>query len=87
MDYTVQNLPGLIRQAIEADEKSPEDIIALLKQTIVSFDDAITQSMVDLFPGGVEALQTMSDDEIRAIVVVDGKPHPAVAWCMSGPNP
>lgn len=40
--------------------------------------------LLSLFPEGVEAIQRMSDEEIQAIVVVEGKPHPKVVPAMSG---
>jgi pyruvate dehydrogenase phosphatase len=86
VDHAVQNLPRVIKQALESSEGlgNPADILALLRQSIISFDDRITNGLLDLFPGGVEAVRGMSDDEIRAIAVVDGKPHPAVALSMCG---
>lgn len=89
VDHTAQNLPGIIkRRLLDKVERqgvvNPEVISDILKSSISSFDGEITQGLLDLFPGGAEAIQKMSDEEIQAIVVVDGRPHPKLVPAMSG---
>ena len=89
VNYTVENLPGLIKQRLldEVNRKSdvsPAAISNILKSSISTFDDGITQGLLNLFPGGVESIKKMSDEEIQAIVVVDGKPHPNIVPAMTG---
>lgn len=46
----------------------PEDITRLLSDSIVQLDSSLTSSLLDLFPGGVEGLMNLRDDEIRSII-------------------
>ncbi len=70
--------------APEGQPLEPTRVVEVLRTAVVSFDDEITQRFLDLFPGGPEALSKLSDDEIRAISVVDGRPHPAIPPCVAG---
>ena len=82
-------MPPAIRQAlaskVEAGQaNSAGEIENLLRDSISAFDNEMTKGLLDLFPGGVEAIATMSDDEIRSVAVVDGRPHQNIARCMGG---
>lgn len=91
-DYTVANLPSLIRSSLynilEADPSpSPNTIADLLSKTISSFDAALTTDFLALFPGGEEALNRMSDDEIKSIINDQdrgGRNAAIVTRCMRG---
>lgn len=90
MNYTLATLPGRIREKLttvaeqQPEAITPERVADLLRTSIISFDEEITQGVLDLFPEGPVAIAGMSDDEIAARTIVDGKPHPKVARCMSG---
>lgn len=62
----------------------PSEVAELLKSTISSFDNEVAQGMIGLFPGGPEAIERMSNDEIRAITTVNGQPHPNIIPCLAG---
>ena len=68
----------------EGQPLEPARVVEVLKKSVSSFDDEITRQFLELFPGGPEALSTLTDDEIRAISMVDGMPHPAVGPCIAG---
>ncbi|KAI0342056.1 protein serine/threonine phosphatase 2C [Trametopsis cervina] len=63
---------------------SSSQVIDLLKTSVSAFDGEIASQLLELFPGGVEAIANMSDDEIRAIVLADGHLHPAIPLCLAG---
>lgn len=65
----------------------PISISNLLSQVIISYDDSLRKDLYDLFPGGVEELNRLSDDEIKAVIhdsATDGSNHAKVARCMQG---
>lgn len=89
VEHTVRRLPAAIKQNLlsKLDWSKPiipMNVSEVLKHTISTFDDEITQGLLDLFPGGAETLAHMSDEDIRAIAVVDGQPHPKIALSMTG---
>ncbi|EKM54353.1 uncharacterized protein PHACADRAFT_96628 [Phanerochaete carnosa HHB-10118-sp] len=89
VEHAVRQLPSAIKQSLAykaetGQTSNPVEIETLLRRSISTFDNEMTQELLDLFPGGVEAIAEMSDDEIRALVVVDSRPHPVVARCMGG---
>ncbi|KIP06588.1 hypothetical protein PHLGIDRAFT_72468 [Phlebiopsis gigantea 11061_1 CR5-6] len=89
VNYTIEKLPGFIKRDILAkvegqDHYTSSDISNVLKNAISSFDNDITQGLLSLFPEGVEAIEKMTDEEIRAVVVVNDKPHPKIVPAMSG---
>ncbi len=90
VNYTAEYLPALIFEKLSDILKVtgggilPSRVIELLQGTISAFDDQMTEGVVSLFPGGVEAIAKMTDDEIRAIATVDGKPHLDIKRYMSG---
>lgn len=78
MDYTVAQLPGLIRAALEkelqsktktttttaASSVSVEAISGLLRNCIASFDQSLTDALLALFPD-VGAIERLTDEEIQ----------------------
>ena len=63
---------------------APDRMTALLTRAVSEFDDAITQSVHDLFPGGPDALSTLTPEDIARVVLVDGATHPAISRCLTG---
>lgn len=75
-----------LAQSAQPDNQllEPARVVEVLKKSVSSFDDEITERFLELFPGGPEALSALTDDEIRATSLVDGMPHPAVGPCIAG---
>lgn len=77
-EYTVEALPALIRPAFSSALKdhSPvgtvddEDFVAtissVLSSTVEAYGKSIADEVVALFPGGVDEISQMSDEEISA---------------------
>ncbi|KAH7922377.1 protein serine threonine phosphatase 2C [Leucogyrophana mollusca] len=93
VDYIVDALPPMIRNGLStavsgAEGKLPPIVVSnVLSQSISSFDDALTNDLLDLFPGGPDAVAKLSDDEIRAVIndhATGGKNNAKVLRCMRG---
>jgi len=89
VDYAVAHLLPILEKVIlvlanSAEAAAPTTIVNVLKTTISAFDGEMTQRLFELFPGGPDAIARMSDDEIRAITVVDGHAHPVIPPCLAG---
>ena len=91
--HVAENLPGqlqsaLIRLLVGSEWRiDPVSISNLLSEVIVSYDDSLTNDLYDLFPGGVEELGKLSDDEVKAVIhdsAAGGPNHAKVARCMQG---
>lgn len=77
-DYTVEVLPALFRSALLTaledislvepanSESYVATISAVLSSTITAYGKSIADEVVALFPGGVEEISNMSDEEISA---------------------
>ncbi|KAJ7713951.1 protein serine threonine phosphatase 2C [Mycena maculata] len=88
VDHVVATLPGLVHDALvnglAAGPLSAEDVSAVLRKGIADVDARIGQELLDLFPGGPEAIAALSDEEIAAIIN-DCRPNSAkVLRCMRG---
>jgi pyruvate dehydrogenase phosphatase len=75
VDYLVASLPpivqGLLAAALAAAHENtlpPSTVSDLLVEAISEVDDSITRNIMDLFPGGAEAIAQLSDEQIDAIV-------------------
>lgn len=75
VDYLVEVLPGAIKTHLNStlsnsseNRPSPAAVSDILVAAISEVDDAITRDIMNLFPGGVEAITKMSGEEIDAIV-------------------
>jgi len=87
-DYTVENLPDLVKEALsavlEADkEPAPSTISETLIKAISSFDDNIGRAFLELFPDQ-ESLARMSDEEIKSIINDGGSNAAIVVKCLRG---
>ena len=83
VDYTAAHLVPFLKSALQPvlarDPNTPPDpdsmiarfgnaiISTVLASAIHAFDESLAQALKDLFPG-VDALETMSDEEIRAVI-------------------
>lgn len=77
-DHTVEVLPVLVRSALSTaledtslvepanGESFVATISAVLSSTIAAYGKSIADEVVALFPGGVEEISNMSDEEISA---------------------
>lgn len=77
----MKGIAGMLEQAPTI---APAQMREFLTQTVVAFDESITQGVHELFPGGTDAIARMSDDEIRQVVVVNNWTHPAISRCLTG---
>lgn len=75
VDYVVESLPSILRNllaaALEASGENrlnPEVVSDVLINAISEVDNIITREILDIFPGGIEALEALSDAQIDAIV-------------------
>lgn len=79
---------ALIDFLVESEWRiDPVSISKILSKAIVSYDDSLTKDLYDLFPGGIEGLRKLSDDEVKAIIhdsATGGVNHAKVARCMHG---
>ena len=93
MKHIAANLPGQLQSAlvdllVGLEWKiDPDSISNLLSKTIVSYDDSLTKDLYNIFPGGLEELGKLSDNEVKAVIhdsAVNGPNHIKVARCMQG---
>ena len=91
--HVAANLPSQLQSAlinllVESEWKiDPPSISKLLSKVIISYDDSLTKDLYDLFPGGIEELNEISDDEVKAVIcdsATGGLNHVKVARCMQG---
>jgi len=91
--HIAANLPGQLQSAL-VDllaglewKIDPGSISNLLSEAIVSYDDSLTKDLYNVFPGGLEELGKLSDDEVKAVIhdsATNGPNHTKVARCMQG---
>ncbi|KDQ57569.1 hypothetical protein JAAARDRAFT_130764 [Jaapia argillacea MUCL 33604] len=89
VDYTVANLPNLIKQSLETAVTSSHEIGSstisqLLADSIQQLDDSLTHGLLDLFPGGPDAISRLTDADIQSIVNDGGENSRKVVRCMRG---
>ena len=93
MKHIAANFPGQLQSAlvdllVESEWRINNTSISdLLSRTIISYDDSLTQDLYDIFPGGLEELTKLSDDEVKAVIhdsAANGPNHVKVARCMQG---
>lgn len=88
VDYTSSSLPLCIQSQLSTLlagclQPEPSLISDILSRAISTFDAAIGQELINLFPDQ-ELLSRMSDKEIRAIINDSGRNSMPVALCMRG---
>ena len=93
VEHVAENLPGRLESALmgllvgSEWRIDPVSIRRLLSEVIISYDDSLTKDLYDLFPGGVDELSKLSDDEVKAVIhdrATGGPNHAKVARCMQG---
>lgn len=67
-------------QSIDIEYIVPDVIQASLN----AFEKGLVADLESLFPGGLETIKKMSDDEIKAIINDGGVNHTKVIRCMRG---
>ncbi|KAJ7901688.1 protein serine threonine phosphatase 2C [Mycena olivaceomarginata] len=84
-DHLVATLPGVIHDALVAALAAGSlDVPELLRKAIADVDEQIGRDLLDLFPGGPEALANMTDDDVAALINDDGVNSEKVLRCMRG---
>lgn len=75
MDYVVNNLPSILHSVLAKALRSAGDgelnhdaVSKVLVDSISELDNNITRDILELFPGGPEALEKLSDEQIDTIV-------------------
>jgi pyruvate dehydrogenase phosphatase len=86
-NHVVSTLPGLLKSALAAAVQSPVTaslISEVLGRTIAAYDDALTQDLFSIFPGGVDEILKSSKEDIDRIINGNDANHAKVARCMQG---
>ncbi|KAF7360744.1 Serine/threonine protein phosphatase 2C [Mycena venus] len=86
VDHVVATLPDVVHDALVAglSGEGPLDVGDLLRKAIACVDEQIGQEMLDLFPGGPDALANMSDEEVATLINDGGVNSAKVLRCMRG---
>lgn len=86
VEHVAHHLPIIIHEHLTelaqthrspASSSSPKAISTLLTRAITTFDASIANDVLALFPGGMPAIEQLSDAEIRAVIndhIVPGQP-------------
>ncbi|KAJ7675055.1 protein serine/threonine phosphatase 2C [Mycena rosella] len=89
VDHVVATLPHAVQSALVArlaagPPHSPDDVGLILRNAIADVDDGIAHDLLELFPGGPDAVASLSDDDIAAIVNDGGQNSAKILRCMRG---
>jgi pyruvate dehydrogenase phosphatase len=75
VEHAAQHLPVIVDELLhkliptpDAPLPTPDAIRDMLSSRITAFDDAIAGDVLELFPGGIESLPGLTDEEIQAVV-------------------
>jgi pyruvate dehydrogenase phosphatase len=73
VEYIVEALPGELKGRLStlvsfASPVQADAVGAVIQDAITGIDDHIKNDLLSLFPGGVDNLDKMTDDEIKAII-------------------
>ncbi|KAF8496799.1 protein serine/threonine phosphatase 2C [Russula emetica] len=75
VEHAAQHLPVIVDELLhkliptpDAPLPTPGAIRDMLSSRITAFDDAIAGDVLELFPGGIESLPGLTDEEIQAVV-------------------
>lgn len=91
--HIAANLPGRLQSAliellVESEWRiEPASISNLLSKAIISYDNSLTEDLYGIFPGGLEKLRELSDDDVKTVIndgATGGPNHAKVARCMQG---
>jgi len=87
-DLAAEMLPKLLKTALSAALQTDREghvslsaISDILSKGITDFDDSIAKDITDIFPGGLEEIGGLSDDNIRKII---GEGNAKILRGMSG---
>nr|GAT57698.1 serine/threonine protein phosphatase 2C [Mycena chlorophos] len=89
VDLTVRDVPTAIHDALvaivtEQAQPEPSVISDLLRDTVAGVDAKIGEEFLALFPGGADAVEKMTEEEIVAIINDDGPNNLKTVRCMRG---
>lgn len=94
VEHSACHLPVIIRTGIEkaytiygTGNLSVRTVSQILHDGIVSFDQAIVNDVLALFPGGIHTLMSLSDEQIRGIIndpYGDFENYRKVQLCLHG---
>jgi pyruvate dehydrogenase phosphatase len=93
VDHAVDVLPSKIKANLSSfldtqhETKaaiSPDHISEILREDIAAFDHSVANDITSLFPGGVEQISALSDNEIRRIINDDQENSRKIVLGMRG---
>jgi pyruvate dehydrogenase phosphatase len=75
VEHAAHHLPVIVNELLhkliptpDAPLPTPDTIRHTLSKEITAFDNAIAGDVLELFPGGIESLPDLTDEEIQAVV-------------------
>jgi pyruvate dehydrogenase phosphatase len=75
VEHAAHHLPVIVDELLhklistpDAPLPTPDTIREMLSSRITAFDNAIAGDVLELFPGGIESLPGLTDEEIQAVV-------------------
>ncbi|KAJ7045368.1 protein serine threonine phosphatase 2C [Mycena alexandri] len=88
VDHIAATLPSAIHdalaQGLTAGPLAAPDVSELLRKVIADVDEGIGKAMLGLFPGGVDELAQLSDEDVAARINDGGVNSAKVLRCMRG---
>ncbi|TFY73637.1 hypothetical protein EWM64_g10375, partial [Hericium alpestre] len=94
VDHAALTIPSMVKHSLDTYLRSsrgafaPHQISDILSDAIRGFDNSISEAFMSLFPGGLGALQRMTDAQIRQIVddraTGNGLNYLAAVRCLQG---
>jgi pyruvate dehydrogenase phosphatase len=94
VEHVSHHLPIIVEEFLKKEldedpyrELTPDYVAGLFSRSILAFDDAIANDVLDLFGGSIESLEQYSDEEIRRIINDQhsgGENFRKVRLCMYG---
>lgn len=75
VEHAAHHLPVIVDELLhkliptpDAPLPTPDTISDMLSSRVMAFDNAIAGDVLELFPGGIESLPGLTDEEIQAVV-------------------
>ena len=79
VEHTAYHLPIIVKELLSRSPperlQDPAEVSRILSESTTSFDRAIAGDILKIFPGGIEALQNMSQSTVQAIINRNADPQ------------